>query len=88
MATKYPERSTVFPATVVKGRTVEHLRGLRESFLKMSKRRGKAPGTGGLRGEFLQVLGELLGDEHMGMLEDFGSDIFMENFKHGSTLFG
>ena len=71
MAAKYPERSTAFPARVVKGRTVEHLRGLRENFLNMSKRRGKAPGTGGLRGEFLQVLGELLGDEHMGMLEDF-----------------
>ena len=47
MASKYPERSTTFPDRVIKGRTVENLRGLRESLLNMSKRRGKAPGTGG-----------------------------------------
>ena len=40
--------------------------------LNMSKRRGKAPGTGGFRGEFLQVLGDLLEEEHMRLLEDFG----------------
>ena len=72
MASKYQERNTVFPERVVKGKTVEHLRGLRESFLNMSKRRGKAPGTGGLRCEFNQILGELLGDEHMVLLEEFG----------------
>ena len=44
----------------------------RDSFQNMSKRRGKAPGTGGLRGEFIQVLGELLEDEQMRLLQDFG----------------
>ena len=38
----------------------------------MSKRRGEAPGTGGTRAEFIQVLGEMLGEEHMRLFETFG----------------
>ena len=72
MTAKYSVRETAFPVRVIKGRTIEHMRGLKDSLKNMSKRRGKAPGTGGLRSEFLQVLGELLSDDHTRLLEDFG----------------
>ena len=38
----------------------------------MSNASGTAPGTGGLRCEFLHVLGDQLGDHHMRLLQDFG----------------
>ena len=72
MLSNYPQRNRDIPVRVVKGKTVENLNGLRERFKSMSKRRGKAPGTGGMRAEFIQVLGEMLGEEHMRLFETFG----------------
>ena len=70
MADKYPARNQELPARVVKGEAVSNLRGLREG-LKALKRRRSA-GAGGLRPEFLRVVGEKMDGEHMRLLEDWG----------------
>jgi hypothetical protein len=70
MASKYPERYKELPARVVRGRPVQDLKGLREALGKTGRRR--APGTGGLRAEFLHVLAECLQGPYMRLLEDWG----------------
>lgn len=70
MAAKYPAREQELPARVAKGEAVSSLRGLREG-LKALKRR-RSPGSGGLRPEFLRVVGERMEEEHMKLLEDWG----------------
>ena len=42
----------------------------RQSFLDLEG--GKSPGTKGLRSEYLTVLGEIMDDEQMSLVEDFG----------------
>ena len=67
---KYPTRGRDLPARVTKGNSVENLKGLRDSLLKLEG--GKSPGTGGLRAEFLIVLAEKMDEEQMELLESFG----------------
>ena len=70
MASKYPARGRELPRQVVKGRAVPNLKGLREGLTKLARRR--APGTGGLRPEFLIVVGERMDAQHMRLLEAWG----------------
>ena len=67
---KYPARGRPLPETISLGKPVEGLRDLRESLLQLE--RGKSPGTGGLRAEFLVVLAEMMTEQQMEMLEEFG----------------
>ena len=67
---KYPARGRDLPASVTKGNHVENLRGLRDALLELE--RGKSPGTGGLRAEFLIVLAEKMDGEQIELLEIFG----------------
>ena len=67
---KYPERGRPLPDNVGWGRPVENLRGLRESLLSLE--RGKSPGSGGLRAEFLVILAEMMTEQQMNMFEEFG----------------
>ena len=68
--TKYPDRGRPLPETVAWGKPVDNLKGLRESLLQLE--RGKSPGTGGLRSEFLIVLAEFMTDQQMESFENFG----------------
>ena len=70
MASKYPARARELPDQVPMGQAVHNLRGLREGMKGLRKR--TAPGSGGLRPEFLIVLGEKLEAYHMALLEDWG----------------
>ena len=54
---KYPERSREVQQTVTKGAPVDSFRGLK--FALLSLKGGVAPGTGGLRPEFLTTLAEV-----------------------------
>ena len=67
---KYPNRGRPLPENVSWGRPVESLYCLRESLLQLE--RGKSPGAGGLRSEFLIVLGEMMTDNQMELFEHFG----------------
>ena len=67
---KYPERGRPLPETVSYGKPLENLKGLRESLLQLE--RGKSPGSGGLRSEFLVVLAEMMTDAQMDLFENFG----------------
>ena len=69
MARKYPARVRELPDEVPLGQAVPHLRGLREGLKGLGRRR--APGSGGLRAEFLKVLGESLEAQQMALLEDW-----------------
>ena len=60
---KYPAREHELPARVVKGEAVTNMRGLREGLKNLRKRR--SPGAGGLRPEFLRVVGEKMEADHM-----------------------
>ena len=66
---KYPAREHELPAQVVKGEVVTNMRGLREGLKNLRKRR--SPGAGGLRPEFLRVVGEKMEADHMRLLEDW-----------------
>ena len=67
---KYPNRGRPLPENVSWGRPVESLNCLRESLLQLE--RGKSPGAGGLRSEFLIVLGEMMTNNQMELFEHFG----------------
>ena len=67
---KYPDRGRELPRTVTRGQPVDNLKGLRQSFIDLEG--GKSPGTGGLRSEYLTVLGEMMDEEPMSLVEDFG----------------
>ena len=69
MAAKYPPREADLPDRVYRGEAVSNLRGLREGLKSLRKRR--APGAGGLRPEFLRVVGERMDGEQMKLLEDW-----------------
>ena len=70
VAAKYPERGRPVPPRVPKGQPVEHLRGLRDSLKALQP--GSAPGCGGMRPEYLRVLGDEMEEEDMMLLEEFG----------------
>ena len=70
MDSKYPPREIEMPARVVKGQAVSNLRALRESFKALMKR--KSPGAGGLRPEYLQVVGEKSEADRMHLLQNWG----------------
>ena len=70
LAAKYPERGIEFPESVVKGKVVENMKGLRDILLGLD--RCVSPGTGGLRGEFLTDLAEGMDQSQMDLLEEFG----------------
>ena len=70
VAAKYPARGRPLPDKVPKGQPVEHLRGLRDRLKALLP--GSAPGCGGMRPEFLRVLGESMEEEDMILLEEFG----------------
>ena len=67
---KYPDRVRDLPGRVEKGYCVDGFKGLREDLLGLEK--GVAPGTGGLRNEYLNVLGERMTNVQMNLLEGFG----------------
>ena len=70
MASKYPPREREIPDRVLKGQAVPILRGLRKGL--QTVRRKRASGCGGLRAEFLQVIGEHMEAEHLQLLEAWG----------------
>ena len=70
MRSKYPSREINLPYNVTKGKCIDNLKGLREALLALDK--GVAPGIGGLRPEFLLVLGEKMEEQQMHLLEQFG----------------
>ena len=70
LQSKYPSRGHNLPDRVLKGQPVDNLRGLREALKKLE--RGVAPGCGGLRSEYLVLLGEKMSSEGFQLLEDFG----------------
>ena len=70
LRTKFPARQRPMPATATKGQIVDNLGGLREALVALEL--GSAPGTGGMRPEFLVTLGKEMNDEDMGRLEEHG----------------
>ena len=67
---KDPDRKQVIPTNIPKQCPVDKLRGLRDTLLAL--KRGKSPGAGGLRPEFLKALAEVFEPGQMALLEDFG----------------
>ena len=69
---KYPDRTSPLPpARITKAEPVlPLLRGIRESFKTQDK--AVAPGTGGLRTEYLVVLGETMDGTQIALMEEFG----------------
>ena len=76
VAAKYPARGRPLPDKVPKGQPVEHLSGLRDSLKALLP--GSAPGCGGMRPEFLRVLGEEMEEEDMAILEEFGLAYYLQ----------
>ena len=70
MEGKHPRRQWEIQVDVEKSSPVDNLRGLRDSLLSL--KRGGSPGTGGMRSEFLCVLGEVLDGEKMLLWEELG----------------
>ena len=71
MESKYPARSQPMPEQVIKGKAVENLKNLRDSFLGLKP--GTAPGTGQLRPEYLISLAKTWREDstHWSNLESF-----------------
>ena len=67
---KFPPRSHQLPDAVPLTRPIDNFRSLRERLLSLNH--GTAPGSGGLRNEYLTALGERMTDEEMRLLEEFG----------------
>ena len=67
---KYPEGRGGMPLNLGRSAPVEHLRGLRENLLSLDKT--TAPGTGGLRPDYLTTLAQLMEADQMAKLEEFG----------------
>ena len=70
LRSKYLARRRLLPPSVSRGQCVDNLAGLRESMLSLES--GVAPGTGGMRNEFLTTLAEVWSDEEMARMEEFG----------------
>ena len=67
---KYPDGRGGMPLNLGRSAPVEHLRGLRENLLSLDKT--TAPGTGGLRPDYLTTLAQLMEADQMAKLEEFG----------------
>ena len=67
---KYPDRVKPLPHRVTKGDPIPSLAGFRDSLINMKG--GISPGCGGLRQEYLVVLGRQLSDNDMKLMEEFG----------------
>ena len=67
---KFPQRSHPLPDSVTSINPIDSFRNLRESLLTLNH--GTAPGSGGIRNEFLTVLGERMNDQQIKLLEDLG----------------
>ena len=67
LQSKFVQRNRQLPREVTKGQAVDQLNWLRDALLDLEK--GKAAGPGGMRPEFLVVLGEVLSEENVGRLE-------------------
>ena len=63
---KFPDRQIPLPPTVTQGQVVDNLTGLRESMLGLET--GVAPGTGGMRPEYLTSLAQQWGEADMDRL--------------------
>ena len=70
VAAKYPPRGRPLPDRVPRGQPVEHLRSLRDNLKSLLP--CLSPGCGGMRPEYLRVLGEGMEEEDMHLLEEFG----------------
>ena len=70
VAAKYPARGRPLPDKIPKGQPVEHLRGLRDSLKALLP--GSSPGCGGMRPEYLRVVGDNMEEDDMILLEEFG----------------
>ena len=67
LKSKFVQRVRQLPSQVTKGQSVDQLNLLREALLDLEK--GKAAGPGGMRPEFLVVLGEVLSEGDIDRLE-------------------
>ena len=67
---KFPPRYHPLPESVASSYPIDSFRNLRESLLTLNH--GTAPGSGGIRNEFLTVLGERMTDQQIKLLEDLG----------------
>ena len=67
---KYPAKGKQLPNSVVKGDPVPNLSGLREELQSLAP--GTAPGCGGLRPEYLSLLGRQLSEAGFERMKDFG----------------
>ena len=55
---KYPERSRLLPESVMCGEALHSMSGLRDELKNLVS--GKAPGCGGLRPEYLSMIGRIM----------------------------
>ena len=69
LRSKYPARGKPLPERVVKGQCINNLAGLRDSLLQLEP--GIAPGTGGMKAEYLSVLAQRMDDEGMELFDKF-----------------
>lgn len=67
---KFPARSRPLPHSVPKHKPIDAFKNLRDSLLSLNS--GTAPGSRGLRNEFLYALGERMTDEEIKLLEELG----------------
>ena len=70
VAAKYPPRRRPLPDRVPRGQAVEHMRQLRDNLKALQA--GSSPGCGGMRPEYLRVVGEVMEEADMNILEEFG----------------
>ena len=70
LSEKFKPRQRCLPKYVPKVRPIDGFRHLRTALLSLSP--GTAPGSGGLRNEFLTALGERMEDEELRLLKDLG----------------
>ena len=67
---KFPPRQRPLPDSVPKIKPIDSFKDLRTSLLSLNP--GTAPGSGGLRNEYLTALGERMEDRELQLLEDLG----------------
>ena len=75
---KFPVRPDLLPETVPLASPIESFTSLRESLLSLEPK--KSPGSGGMRPEYLHVLGERMTDSEMELLEEFGPELSLPGF--------
>ena len=78
LQSKFPDRQRPMPATVTRGQIVDNLGGLKDALLELEP--GTAPGVGGMRPEFLIILGKLMSEADMERLEEHGMNSLNGNY--------